>query len=122
MQMGPLQAEVCLVQLRHNYIGAQLCITFFLLSSVKIHFASSGVSNKEVIAKEGKVKEVVYAGEGNGCEWNSNSILSSISERTRLHFICFCSENVRKDLLCRKVIHTNRNDCYHFIKSFILKA
>lgn len=49
------------------------------MNSVKIYFASSGVRNKEVVAKEGKVRELVCAGEGNSCEQNSNSILSSDS-------------------------------------------
>lgn len=49
------------------------------MNSVKIHFVSSRVHNKEVMAKERKVKELVCAGEGNGCEQNSNSILSSVS-------------------------------------------
>lgn len=49
------------------------------MNSVKIHFASSGVHNKEVMAKEKKVRELVHSGEGNGCEQNSSSILSSAS-------------------------------------------
>lgn len=88
------------------------------MCSVKTQFASQGVHNKKVMAKEGKVKEVLYEGEGNGREQDSNNI----PEGMDLHFTYFCHENVLKYLLCREVVRTNRNDCCHFTKPFIIKA